>query len=201
VGTEISLDIGGLSIDWSKNARGADHGALFQEIDRKRLKSDQIDYGYFVESREDPGPMEMAFARRLKDVVPRLELLGFTLEAAHSEYLEVVEAHLQERDGVHEEHSEPAPNLMSFEEFCAFTTEHPIQSLDDTFTATVDDRNDNRVRGRFSDESVTGRVPGFSSRERHAYSEQSYLGLSLASCIRTLFCVSWPATGRICRPT
>ena len=40
MGTEISLDIGGLSIDWSKNARGADHGALFQEVDRKRLRSD-----------------------------------------------------------------------------------------------------------------------------------------------------------------
>ena len=29
--------------------------------------------------------MEMAFARRLKDVVPRLELLGFTLEAAKTD--------------------------------------------------------------------------------------------------------------------
>ena len=79
MGTEISLDIGGMSIEWSKNARGADHGALFQEVDRKRLRSDQIDYGYFAESAEDPGRMEMALARPLRDVVPRLELLGSPL--------------------------------------------------------------------------------------------------------------------------
>jgi hypothetical protein len=105
VGTEISLDIGGLSIDWSKNARGADHGALFQEVDRKRLRSDQIDYGYFAESGEDPGLTEMAFARRLEDVVPRLELLGFTLEAAKAEYLDVVEARREEAEDVGDENS------------------------------------------------------------------------------------------------
>jgi hypothetical protein len=36
------------------------------------LRSDQIDYDYFAESGEDPDLMEMALARRLKDVVPRL---------------------------------------------------------------------------------------------------------------------------------
>ena len=76
MGTEIALDIGGLSLDWSKNARGADHGALFQEGDRKRLRSDQIACDYFADSAEGPGPMEMAFARRLKDVVPRLDAVG-----------------------------------------------------------------------------------------------------------------------------
>ena len=64
------MDIGGLPIDWSKNARGADHGVLFQEGDRKRLRSEQIDYDYFADSGEDPGPMETALARRLKHVVP-----------------------------------------------------------------------------------------------------------------------------------
>lgn len=60
MGTEISLDIGGLCLDWSKNARGTDHGVLFQDADRKGLRSDQIDYDYFAESGEDPGLMEMA---------------------------------------------------------------------------------------------------------------------------------------------
>lgn len=175
MGTEITLDIGGLSIDWSKNARGADHGALFQEVDRKRLRSDQIDYGYFAESGEDPGLMETAFARRLEDVVPRLELLGFTLEAAKAEYLDVVEARREEAEDVGDEQSEPPPNLMSFEEFCAFTTEHAIHSLDDTFISATDGADEERVRGRFSDTSVTCRLPG-SPYDQRAYSERSYFG-------------------------
>src|SRR4051794_10935755 len=113
MGTEISLDIGGMSIDWSKNARGADHGALFQKDDRKRLRSDQIDYGYFANSGEDPRGMEMAFARPLRDVVPRIELLGFTLEAAKAEYLGAVEAQREERVDDGDDESDPS-DLMSF---------------------------------------------------------------------------------------
>lgn len=173
MGTEINLEISGLSIDWSKNARGADHGALFQEVDRKRVRSDQIDYDCFADTGEDPGLMKMAFARRLKDVVPRLELLGFTLEAAEAEYLDVVEARLEENLGGEE--SEPSLNLMSFEEFCAFATAHPVQSLDDNTIGSVYDENKARIKGRFSDESVTRRLPEC-SRYDHAYSERSYFG-------------------------
>ncbi len=176
MGTEISLDVGGLSIDWSKNARGADHGALFQDVDRKRLRSNEIDYGYFAESREDPGPMEMALVRPLKDVVPRLELLGFTLEAAKAEYLGAAEEQREEREDLGDDESEQSPDLMSFEEFCAFTTAHPIRSLDDTFKSPTDDGSEDRIRGRFADESETRRLPGFSAYDRQAYSERSYFG-------------------------
>ena len=48
---------------------------LFQERDRQRLRSDQIDYDWFAEHEEDPAPMEMAFSRPLQTVVPRIELL------------------------------------------------------------------------------------------------------------------------------
>ena len=176
MGTEISLDIGGMSIDWSKNARGADHGALFQEADRKRLRSDQIDYDYFAESDEDPGQMEMAFTRPLRDVVARLELLGFTLEAAKAEYLSAAEAQREDHDDAGDDESERSRDLMSFEEFCAFATAHPIQSLDDTFIRPRDDGNDDQIKGRFSDESVTSRLPGFSPYDQKGYSERSYFG-------------------------
>jgi hypothetical protein len=173
VGTEISLDIGGLSLDWSKNARGTDHGVLFQEGDRKCLRSDQIDYDYFAESGEDPGLMEMALARRLKNVVPRLELLGFTLEAAQAEYRGATEACREERLDLADDESEPPSDFLSFEEFCAFATAHAVQSLDDTF---IEDLSEARVRGRFSDESVTGRIPRSVLDDRPAYSERSYFG-------------------------
>ena len=64
-----------------------------------RFDSDQSDEGSIAEAREDPCPKEMGFCRRLKDLAPRLELLGFTLEAAKAEYLNAVEAQRDERTG------------------------------------------------------------------------------------------------------
>jgi hypothetical protein len=168
------LDVEGLSLDWSKNARGADHGALFQEGDRKRLRSNQINYNYFADGGEDPGPMEVALARRLKDVMPRLELLGFTLDAAKAEYLAAGQAWHEERQDLDEDAERP--DVMGFEEFCAFATAHPIRDLDDTFISSVDEPDKVRVRGRFSDESVTRRLPGSPNYEWSAYSERSYFG-------------------------
>jgi HEPN/Toprim N-terminal domain 1 len=79
VGTEITLDVAGLTLDFSKNFVGSDHGALFQRMDRKRICSEQIDYEYCEENEGDTAPMEMGFTRKLKDVLPRLEFLGFTI--------------------------------------------------------------------------------------------------------------------------
>ena len=64
MGTEITLNIGGITLTYSKNHLGVDHGSLFHEKDRKRLKSDRIDYDYFKETGEDSSEMEMA--ERLK---------------------------------------------------------------------------------------------------------------------------------------
>ena len=148
MGTEITLEVGGLTLDCSKNGRGSDHGAFFQE-------RDQIDYDYFADNDDDPGPMEMALSRRLKEVVPRLELLGFTLNRAEGEYVRCAEAWCEEcPSSIADDEAEPAPDLMTFDEFCVFATLHPIQSLDDTFISSVDAGSEERIRGRFTDESV-----------------------------------------------
>ena len=76
-----------MGLDWSKNSRGSDHGALFQSGDRKRVRSDQIDYDYYADNDEELAPNELALVRPLKDVLPRLELLGFRIERAKSEYI------------------------------------------------------------------------------------------------------------------
>ena len=174
VGTEISLGIGGLSIDGSKNSRGNDHGPLFQEGDCKPVRSDEIDYDYFAENGEAPGLIKMSLVRRLKDVVPRIELLGFTLDTARAQYLGAVAASREERGDLDEEGAgaEALPDLMSFEEFCAFSTAHPVQSLDDTFINSLDEK---QIHGRFSDERVTGRIPRLLDGWP-AYSERSYFG-------------------------
>ena len=97
MGTEITLDVGGISLTYSKNHRGMDHGSLYQEADRKPIGSDQLDYDYYEREGEDPTPSEMAFTRPLKDVVPRLELLGFNLNRVRREYDSVAESWLEEQ--------------------------------------------------------------------------------------------------------
>jgi len=74
-----------------------DHGALYQESDRKPVESNQLDYDYFKENDEDPTAAEMAFTRPLKDLLPRLELLGFNLDRVRREY-EIVAESWQERE-------------------------------------------------------------------------------------------------------
>lgn len=85
MGTEITLDVAGVSVTSSKNQRGIDHGSLFQERDRIAFKSERLNYDWYEEQGEDPAPSEMAFTRPLKHLVPRLELLGFNLERVRSE--------------------------------------------------------------------------------------------------------------------
>ena len=88
MGTEITLDIGGMTISWSKNDRGHDHGFLFQSADRKRFPSEDVDHveGAHDEFEEEE---EMGLRRPLRTVVPRLELLGYTIAAAKFDYDEM----------------------------------------------------------------------------------------------------------------
>jgi hypothetical protein len=176
VGTEITLEVARLALDWSKNSRGADHGMLFQEKDRQRTHSDQINYDHFRENDEDPGPMEMAFCRPLREVVPRIELLGFTLDQVRREYERTAETSREQSLAIADEEDEPAPNLMSFAEFCAFATAYAVQTLDDTFVSSVNAGGEAQVKGRFGDTSVTQRLPHFSPYNSHGYSERSYFG-------------------------
>ena len=49
MGTCIELTASGVALDGSKNSVGNNHGSLFQERDRKRRLSDQINYDYCAE--------------------------------------------------------------------------------------------------------------------------------------------------------
>ena len=164
-----------MGLDWSKNSRGSDHGALFQSGDRKRVRSDQIDYDYYAENDEELAPNELALVRPLKDVLPRLELLGFTIERAKSEYIGAVEEEMWE-DGDEDGDADEPPDLMSFEEFCAFVAAHPVENLDDTFIGYSGAEREAKVRGRFADDTVARRLPYSSLHGTDAYSERSYFG-------------------------
>ncbi len=173
MGTEITLEIGGMGITYSKNHIGIDHGSLFQEPDRKPLRSDQLDYEYFEKESEDPTSYEMAFVRTLKDVVPRLELLGFNLDRVEREYETVAKSCLEERESLSEDESDPLPDLMSFAEYRQLATDHAIESLDSTFVSSAMKERSDEIRGRFADTPVD-RIPKYESYGIGAYSERSY---------------------------
>lgn len=174
MGTEITLDVAGVAVTYSKNHRGIDHGSIFQEQDRKAVKSDQLDYDWYKQEGKEPAPSEMAFTRPLKDVVPRLELLGFNLERVKREYDAVAQNWLEERASLQDD-DERIPNLMNFEEFLTFATAHPLESLDDTFISGIDDASEAKIRGRFGEVQFE-RIPTYRSYDIHAYSERSFFG-------------------------
>ena len=157
MGTDINLDIAGLSVDWSKNHRGADHEFLFQSDDRRRVPFEDDDHG------DDPAQslMEMAFIRRLRSVLPRLELLGHTLATAQAEYEGVAAVCVEDRRSLREEGiDEELPlELMSFQEFKEFVTRDAIIDLDKLFAFDVSDESERRMKGRFADNAIVGCVP------------------------------------------
>ena len=120
MGTEINLTVGGISLSYSKNHMGIDFGHLFQDCDETRRKMEEINYDYYEEHPEEKADLEeseLVFARKLGRVLPRLELLNHTLEAARAEY-EAVVAEALEIASYHEPSKEAA--LLTFEEFCPY---------------------------------------------------------------------------------
>ena len=179
MGTEITLDVGGLNLTYSKNHIGVDNGCLFQESDRKRIKSSLIDYDYFEESGEDPASMEMGFSQKLRYILPRLELLGFTMPRVQRYYEAAAEQWRLDNDYDHidedeEDTSPPAP--MNFEEFKQYVTQHAISALDDTYVEGFDEDSMKRVVGRFDDHELNRRLPHYDIYDKQGYSERSHFG-------------------------
>lgn len=130
MGTEIDLRLGGLVVDWAKNSAGADHGVLFQDSDRKLVPYENESGVADAEQRASYQVWERAFGRSLRSTVPRLELLGYTLPAARTEY----ERHMREWLEYHDHPTTHGPQLLlSFDEFLELVGRHPVGQLDDTF--------------------------------------------------------------------
>ena len=134
MGTEISLRVEGFAIDWAKNFRGVDHGHLFQSGDLTRLRSDQIDYKHAEVSEEDLEKEELAFAKELGKIIPRIRLLGYDLSYVVSEYQQAVKDRVSV-DRFPERHlgfvspSNPE-RYLEFPEFLEFVKARSIKELD-----------------------------------------------------------------------
>lgn len=175
MGTEIYLTVGGVMIDWSKNRRGRDHGILFQQEDRRRLRREPSADAEGAES--DDQPVEWEFARPLRTTVPRLDLLGYTPETVKAEYARVLDEWLSYRG----EGDGGPPERLEFEEFVEFMARHPLPELDDTFFRDFDEAARKKMRSRFAGDPALGRIPE-TDVSGDGYSEADYFG----SLIRVL---------------
>lgn len=177
MGTVISLDVAGMAVDWAKNTMGADHGVLFQEADRKRIGSDQIDHEYSEEDAPEFAESEMGFSRSLETVVPRLELLGFTLERAAREYGAAVDTYVDERKAISDEADVDNGRVASFDEFRQYLSAHPVTLLDDTYRHELEpDEHERRIKDKLLRDPLTRMLPWYSDYGADAYSERSYFG-------------------------
>lgn len=171
MGTSIELKLGSVSLDYAKNHMGNDWGFLFQEGDLVRRTSDQIDYEYY---RNNPGKddvlaaTELALARPLGLVVPRLRMLGDGLDGARAEYEALAS------EGV-ATMSQGGERLLTFEEFCDVANSIPIADLDDEYTEYETHDRDVIAQGRFAAMSEKfSRVPWTENSDMY-WSEASYL--------------------------
>jgi hypothetical protein len=150
MGTSIQLELAGMSLDYAKNDMGIDHGFLFQESDRTRRRAETIDYDYFAKHSDDEelGRHEACFARPLRRVLPRLNLLGHTVGVARIEY-EAFVSDAIEYSSVSDDYEASAPSrFMSFEEFCEFCNLFKIADLDTTYIDSGTDESEIFARGR-----------------------------------------------------
>lgn len=187
MGTSIELELGGIALDYAKNHMGADHGHLFQKSDRARRSVIGIVNDSDVEEVdvEERAREEAAFVRPLARVLPRLNLLGFTLESARQEYETVVAEQVEQSSWEYREDKTEA-DYMSFDEFCSFCDRFKIADLDDTYIGGVSDGDEERSRGRFSAMvAELDRIPHDTIDSPSFWSERSFFGASV--CILSAY--------------
>lgn len=168
MGTSIELTVGGVSLDYSKNFMGNDWGHLFQEGDLLRRRTSAIDYDYYAEHPEEVEELadaELTFVRSLSRVLPRLALLGHSLDGARVEY----EALLDEAASMADD-DEATPQHLNFEEFCSLANRFPLADLADAYVP-----DDFIAQGRLTAYAEEfSRIP-WAERSDLYWSEKSYL--------------------------
>jgi HEPN/Toprim N-terminal domain 1 len=176
MGTSIELCIGNVSLSYSKNFMGEDYGFLFQEGDQFRRRTDSIDYDYYEEHPEEMEELaeaEELFARTLSRILPRLELLAFTLEAARAEYQAVVAEAVEMSSYI--ELEVPKKEYLTFEDFCSLACRYPLGDLKSGHIEYEMPDRDKISQGRFAaDIDVFERIPRTDNADSY-WSETSFL--------------------------
>ena len=82
MGSMITLGLGNLEIDWGKNWGFNNHSRLFVPSDVRLIAY----HGWDPDTDAHRVTMKEGYARKLRDMVPRLDMMGITLGAAEEEY-------------------------------------------------------------------------------------------------------------------
>lgn len=175
--TPITLTVGDITLTYNTTYMGIDHGMLFQDADRHRRRHGSINYDYYEQHPdEDVAQSEMCFCRPLRSMVPRLELLGYTLTTVKAEYDRIAAQDHELRAEAGESDVIGKPPLMNFDQFVAFIRAYPVSDLSDEFTQDYD--NEYRAkRGLFANEPAIAQLPmGDADRDAGGYSERSHFG-------------------------
>lgn len=177
--TPITLTVGDITLTYDTMYVGMDHGMLFQETDRRRLPNESTN-GDDVESTEeddlDVALGEICFCRSLRSMVPRLELLGYTLATVKADYDRVVKRDVEDRaiDGELDPASQRRP--MNFDQFIVFIEKYSVAKLSDNYVQDYDERH-RAQQGLFASDSSIGLFPeGNPERDFGGYSERSHFG-------------------------
>lgn len=178
--TPITLTVGDITLTYNTTYIGIDHGMLFQETDRLRRRHGSIDYDYYEQHPDkDVTQSEMCFCRSLRSMVPRLELLGYTLIAVKADYYRVAAYDQEQRTGAEDSEAMGRPALMSFDQFVVFIRAYAVRDLSDEFTENYDGEH-RAKRGLFASEPAIEQLPvGDAYRDTGGYSERSHFGTLL----------------------
>jgi hypothetical protein len=139
MGSMIYLTIGNLELDWGKNFGFADHSCLFRRSDIK-----PIAYRYVAEDHSPVVEMKEGYSSPLRQVLRRLSLLGYSDEAAESEYERLLAEHLLSTD-------ETKDRYLSFKQFAS-----AIASVD--VTAVSADYDSDYDHGEFFSKEMFDRL-------------------------------------------
>lgn len=176
MGTSIELCAGNVSLSYSKNHMGIDYGFLFQNSDLTRRKSESIDYEYYEDNPELKHEIENAeetFSRALYRIIPRLNILGYTLDAARSEYNSLM-AEAEEISSEIDVDSQKK-EYLTFEEFCHLACRYPLSDLTNDYIEYDTPDRDAISQGRLaSDVELFDRIPWLGGSDLY-WSEASYL--------------------------
>jgi hypothetical protein len=176
--TPITLTVGGLTLTYNTGHLGTDHGMLFQEQDRQRRRHPYVNHDYYEQHpEEDVVQSEMCFVRTLGSMVPRLELLGHTLNVVEGEYDKQVALDRERYAGDEEDDGRAArPERLTFEQFVTFIRAHAVRDLQDDFDQGYEEAHV-EGRGRFANDPAGALLPaGDYDRDKGGYSERSHFG-------------------------
>jgi hypothetical protein len=151
MGTSIELQVGGVSLDYAKNHMGNNWGYLFQDGDLARRPCEEIDYKYYQDNPEaesDLAESELAFVRPLARVIPRLKLIGYSLERAEAEYDALVSEAMSIADYFPD--GELQAEYLAFVDYCALVNLVSLAELADDYVEFETEDREIVAQGRFA---------------------------------------------------